>query len=355
MAILNSGIQQIGIGIPNIYEAWAWYNKNFGFDIPLFDEAAEAGLMLPYTDGKPQERHAILALNLKGGGGFEIWQYTSRTPQPASFELQLGDLGIFITKIKTSNVQIAFETLQKNGVEIVSEIVKMPDNSEHFFVKDPYGNLFQIVKSTVWFKEKVKSIFGGNYGVVIGVSDIEKSKDFYSKILGYDTVIYEEETIFNDLINIPGGDKKLHRVLLKHSEERKGAFSKLLGPSTIELIQSSNRTPNKIFKNRLWGDLGFIHLCFDIIGMEDMKKKCMTLGYPFTVDSANSFDMGEAAGHFSYIEDPDGTLIEFVETHKIPIYKKIGWYLNLKKRDPNKPLPNWILNTMRFSRKKHKE
>jgi hypothetical protein len=60
--------------------------------------------------------------------------------------------------------------------------------------------------------------------------------------------------------------------------------------------------------------------------------------------------MGAAAGHFSYIEDPDGTLIEFIETHRIPILKKIGWYLNLKKRNPTKPLPSWILKAMRFNR-----
>ena len=70
--------------------------------------------------------------------------------------------------------------------------------------------------------------------------------------------------------------------------------------------------------------------------MAALKKECEDLGHPFTVDSANSFDMGEAAGHFSYIEDPDGTLIEFVETHKIPIFKKIGWYLDLTKRDASK-------------------
>ena len=31
--------------------------------------------------------------------------------------------------------------------------------------------------------------------------------------------------------------------------------------------------------------------------------------------------MGDAAGQFAYIEDPDGTLIEFVETHKVPLVK----------------------------------
>ena len=84
--------------------------------------------------------------------------------------------------------------------------------------------------------------------------------------------------------------------------------------------------------------------------MDELKSLCESKGFPFTVDSANSFDMGEAAGRFSYIEDPDGALIEFVETHKLPIIKKIGWYKNLKRRDPNKPLPDWMLKAMSWTR-----
>ena len=86
--------------------------------------------------------------------------------------------------------------------------------------------------------------------------------------------------------------------------------------------------------------------------MAELKAKCEAAGYPFTVDSAESFDMGEAAGHFTYIEDPDGTLIEFVETHKVPIMKKVGWYLNLKKRPADKPLPNWLLKAFALNRVK---
>jgi hypothetical protein len=85
---------------------------------------------------------------------------------------------------------------------------------------------------------------------------------------------------------------------------------------------------------------------------------CEAKGHPFTVDSTKnytngeSFDMGEAAGHFSYIEDPDGTLIEFIETHRVPVVKKLGIYLNLKKKDPEKPLSNWILKAFAFNRVK---
>ncbi len=85
-----------------------------------------------------------------------------------------------------------------------------------------------------------------------------------------------------------------------------------------------------------------------------LKEECNDKGFPFTVDSSekdpNTFDMGEAAGHFSYIEDPDGTLIEFVETHKIPVIKKLGWYINMRKRDPKKNLPDWLVKMLRFNR-----
>src|ERR1039458_7534458 len=109
MKKIISGIQQIGIGVKDVKEAFSWYRKNFGMDIPVFEEAAEANLMLPYTGGMPQKRHAILALNMKGGGGFEIWQYTSRIPRAAHFETRLGDYGLFCARIKTKDIQAAFE------------------------------------------------------------------------------------------------------------------------------------------------------------------------------------------------------------------------------------------------------
>ena len=158
--------------------------------------------------------------------------------------------------------------------------------------------------------------------------------------------------------SLPGGDSRLRRVLLTHSKPREGGFSPLLGDSRIELVEVKDRIPQKIYKDRFWGDPGFMHLCFDIQGMSALKEECMQKGFEFTVDShvkhneSNSFDMGEAAGHFSYIEDPDGTLIEFVETHKVPIIKKLGWYINLRKRNPHKPLPNWLIKALSYNRVK---
>lgn len=344
-----AGIQQIGIGIPNVHKAFNWYREHFGMDIPIFEEAAEANLMLRYTGGKPHQRHAILALNMRGGGGFEIWQYTSRVPEESKFQLQLGDLGFYCARIKTIDVKGTFHFLEAKGVNLVSGLTKDPAGNDTFYLRDPWDNLFQIVKSDSWFG-KGFTLTGGQAGCMIGVSDIERSKKFYAEILGYDTVLYDREGVFDDLKNLPSGDHRVRRVLLKHSKPRCGAFSRLLGSSEIELVKIYDREPRKIFENRYWGDCGFIHLCFDITNQEAMKKLCAEKGHPYTVDSGSTFDMGEAAGHFSYIEDPDGALIEFVETKRIPILKKLGWYLDLNKRDSSKPLPDWMLKALKFSR-----
>jgi catechol 2,3-dioxygenase-like lactoylglutathione lyase family enzyme len=351
-----SGIQQMGIGVMNVEEAWKWYIKQFGMDCRIFEDEAEARLMLPYTGGKPRSRHAVLALNLQSGGGFEIWQYKGREPEKIKDEIRIGDLGIIACKIKAKNISETLLSYQKNSISVPAESSTDPSGKMTFFMKDPYGNFFQIVEASDWFRNERKDT-GGSYGAIIGVSDIEKSRIVYSDILGYDKVIYDQTGIFPDLENIPGGNNQCRRVLLRRSKKFAGPFSKLLGDSVIELISIAGSPGKRIYKNRFWGDPGFIHLCYDMRGMDELKDFCDKKGFPFTVDSkksheGNSFDMGEAAGHFAYIEDPDGTLIEFVETHKLPVLKKFGLYLDLRKRDPHKSLPEWMLNALRFSRVK---
>ncbi|MFD2036037.1 VOC family protein [Belliella marina] len=346
-----SGIQQVGIGVKNAKEAWAWYRKYFKMDVPIFEDAATANLMTKYTSGKAQERYAILALNMQGGGGFEIWQYTNKIPAAADFQLSLGDLGIFAVKIRTKDIQKTYDFFVKEGLNVQSEPKESPCGRSHFYVSDPYGNMFEMIESTSWFKLNQDNT-GGVAGVSIGVRDIDQALKLYQEILGYTAIKSDETGTFEDLHNLPGGREKFRRVLLNRLEGRVGAFSRLLCKTEIELFELKDKEPNKIFANRDWGDLGFIHVCFDITGMKSLEKKCAEYGFPFTVDSSNSFDMGKAAGHFSYCEDPDGTLIEFVETHKVPIMEKWGWYLNLKNRKAEKPLPNWMFSFMSLNRKK---
>jgi catechol 2,3-dioxygenase-like lactoylglutathione lyase family enzyme len=345
------GIQQVGVGIPDVQGAWEFYRKQFGMDVPIFQESAEAKLMTPYTGGKVHSRSAVLAINLMGGSGLEIWQYTSRPTVPPDFTPMLGDTGVFVCKIKSPDVAEAHKAFSQRSLKGLSPLLTDPMGKPHFFVQDPFGSWFEVVPGNEWFR-KGRHLTGGVCGAVLGVSNMDKSCTFYRELLGYDQVVLDESGVFADWAGLPGGEQRYRRVRLRRSVHVGGNFSRLLGSSEIELVQSLDRSPRKIFEKRYWGDLGFIHLCFDVFNMKELEQSFAKHGYPFTVDSQNSFDMGEAAGHFSYIEDPDGTLIEFVETYRIPILKKIGWYLNVARRDRNKPLPDWMLGALSLTRVK---
>ena len=340
-----NGIQQAGIGVSNAAEAKFLYRDLFGMNALVFEDKATAGLMTRYTGGERHSRHAILALNMAGGGGFEIWQYTSRQPGLPVNEALPGDLGIFALKIKCRDIKAAHEFYSLNKNVNVSPVMATPDGQPHCWLTDSYGNHFEIVESDDWFK-KENTITGGVTGAVIGVSNMEKAVHFYKELLGIDTIAYQCTEPFTDGPGEQHTGEVFNRVLLKKEMSARGAFSKLLGGVEIELMEAKERIPKKIFANRYWGDCGFIHLCFDVSAMDALKARFGSGGFPFTVDSQEAFAMGSAAGRFCYVEDPDGTLIELVETYKVPIVKKMGWHLDLRKRDPHKPLPNWMIGML---------
>jgi catechol 2,3-dioxygenase-like lactoylglutathione lyase family enzyme len=349
MQHLISGIQQVGIGIPDAEAYFTWFRKTFGFDVKIFDDEAKASLMTRYTGGDVHARRAILAMNMNGGGGAEIWQFTSRKTVYPEQPVKIGNLGINAVRIKCNNIKEAHQQL-KSKVKC-SDLYTAPDGNHTFWITDDFGNKFKLMKGTSFFKKK-DYMMGGVSGAIIGVSDMEKSIKFYSQGLGVSHVVYDKSGTFSDL-GPEYDNKHFRRVLLKFSNTFTAPFSRLLGNINIELIQSLDGTPQpRIFENRFWGDGGFIHLCFDVNNMDALKKRMHDFGNEFTVDSADTFDMGESGGRFSYVEDPDGTLIEMVETHKVPILKKIGWYLDLKKRGQHKPLPNWMISAMGMNRVK---
>ncbi len=337
-----SGIQQIGIGVKNASEAMYLYKALFGMDVLIFDDVAKASLMTQYTGEQVFNRRAILTMNLKGGGGFEIWQYLERNPLCSS-NVALGDLGIFAAILKSDNLELSHKRLK--GIESITvfEIKIEEGQNAYFWIQDTYGNTFKIISSSNWFSTKQYDL-GGVVGAVFGVSNMDASVTFYSQTMGIDTILYDYMVSENG--------NSYRKVGLHKKATGKGAFNKLLGDVTIELVQVLNKTPNVIFKDRFWGDCGFIHLCFDVLDMDSLKNHALKNNFKFSVDSQNTFEMDNASGRFCYIEDPDGTLIELVETHKVPILKKYGWFLDLRNRNKEKPLPNWMIKLLAISKVK---
>lgn len=351
MSYLISGIQQVGVGCRKMEDEWKWIIEMFQADVRILEDDTVAERMLRYTGGVPQKRHAAIAMNLQGGGGFEIWQYSERKPVPCPFDVEAGDLGVFAAKIKSRDPEALRAELLKK-YDKIGPLSALPDGTPCFLIQDPWGNWFQVVKDTYVFIEE-KRLTGGVVGALIGSTDIDRVLGLYREVLGYDTIVYDTTGTFDDLAFMPGSEGRFRRVLLAHSQPRRGALADIYGPSRIELVQALDRTPRRLFEGRFWGDPGFIQLCFDVTEMRDLQKACEKAGYPFTIDSCPAgerFDMGDSSGHFTYIEDPDGLLIEFVEAQKITVLKRPHIYIDMLKRNREKKFPKFFFRLMGMKR-----
>ncbi len=345
-----NGIQHIGVGVSDSEGSQKWYRKFIGMDIPIFNGVAPAPLMDVYTHGKTITKRASMILNLQGGCAMEVVCPTSFEPRKPDFETQLGDIGIYINQIKTRNVEGTYIYFKANGAKLLSEIVGMPDGGSTFYTEDPNGLVFQIIEGQNFYT-KTKHITGGPNGCVIGVSDVDASMKLYADILGYDKVVYDKTAIFEDFKSLNGGEKKFRRIRLTQSNPPGGGFAKVSADTYIELVQAIDYTPKKIYKGRIWGDVGFVHIGLDVRGMKALGEELAKKGFGFTCDTKDTLDMGGTTRvHCTYIDDPDGILIEMIEVYKIPILEKLGIFLNVEKRDPLKPLPDFMLKALRFSR-----
>ena len=178
------GIQQMGIGVPNVQEIWKWYRKFFGMNVRVFEEAAEAPLMTRYTGGQVHSRTATLALSMEGGGGFEIWQFTSRQTEKPTFEVQAGDFGLYSCKMKSRDIKASFDFFKSNGAEIIGDLFKLPNGQATFYTKDPNGNIFQLV--TRHFSYNIYTIsFFNNINSTIGCFIVIHIIIDYKKIYVY--------------------------------------------------------------------------------------------------------------------------------------------------------------------------
>jgi catechol 2,3-dioxygenase-like lactoylglutathione lyase family enzyme len=344
-----NGLQHIGVAVSNMDESLRFCRKFFGLDIPFFDSVAEAPLMRVYTRGSTIEKRASMIMNLQGGCAMEIIRPTSFEPTKSPFQIQIGDLGIFMVQVKARDVQQTHGFCKQEKLSVCTSLHSNPQGKSTFFIADPDGHLFQYLPGEQWYTNSGHHS-GGVIGCSVGVSDIDQALGLYAGALGFDEVLYDNSGVFEEWSELPGGKEKYRRVLLSQKAQPGGGFAKVTGKTYIELVQALERKPNFIFENRIWGDTGFAHIGFDVKGMKAIGADLAEAGYAFTCDSLDALNMGNTKVHCTYIHDKDRTLIELIEVFKVPIIEKWGIFLNVEKRDPLKPLPDFMLKALRFSR-----
>lgn len=344
-----NGFQHIGVAVSDMDHSLKFYRKYFGLDIPFFDSVAAAPLMQSHTQGDVITKRASMVLNLAGGCAMEVIQATSFTAKGPSFQPELGDLGIYVTQVKCPDITAAHQFATNQGDVKTTSLRKRFDGSDTFFLFDPDGNVFQYVTGGEWYTQP-RGISGGVMGCTIGVSDMDRALELYRDILGYDKIALDVEGVHQEWSGLPGAERNFRRVVLEQSRPPGGGFAKISARNFIELVEDKDRKPRRIFEDRIWADLGFVHLGLDVRGMKPLGEALAGKGFAFRCDSNDALDMGNTKVHCTYIDDPDETWLEMIEVHKVPIVEKWGIYLNVAKRDPEKPLPDFMLKALRFSR-----
>lgn len=341
------GIQHVGVAVSQMERSLLFYRKVLGMDIPFFDSIQAAPLMQVFTRQDVVTKRASMVMNLKGGSAMEIIQATSFTPQPMPADFLLGDLGVFALHMRAASLPEAKNLLQQKRIEFSDEVAD-PLGKGRVSLKDPDGQFIVIVEDDQIYEPTTHPI-GGVGGISIGVSDTNAAKAFYA-LLGFDQVLYEATAVFADFASLPGGEQPLTRVILGTKTAAEGPFGAVIGYSRLELIATPNRKGQKIFRNRIWGDVGFVHIGFDIFDMKGLAERLAQNNIEFKCDSTSALSMGKTQVHCAYVVDPDGILIELIEVYRIPIIEKLGLFINVHGRRASKHLPRWILKLLRLSR-----
>ncbi len=148
-------------------------------------------------------------------------------------------------------------------------------------------------------------MFKGWHHTNIVVSDLDRSVDFYTRILGLKVVgrVEIEDDEFSRGVGIPGT-----RV--------RGAFLEVPdAPTVVELFQYLNQESKPIATDALPSDVGVGHICFSVEDIDKAHEELVAQGVRFKSTPVTiSKDHPDAGGvRFCYFHDPDGTLLELMQ------------------------------------------
>ena len=130
------------------------------------------------------------------------------------------------------------------------------------------------------------------------VSDIEKSRKFYTDVLGFETVF-----------EIDFDDPATARVMGLTSCKFKGIFMKCDG-MRIELIAFTDPPPDKTVRMRKSNEIGHSHLSFYVTSLDETLAELRAKGVPIDEQTRQVLQSGIEC---CVVRDPDGFPIEMVQ------------------------------------------
>ncbi len=313
-----NGLQHFGKGTWDASKTYAFYKKLFGYKIKLNDITTSSKEMEPVI-GSVETMRMLMAANAKGGGVVEIVEHKSSPIRPYPKDGGYGNYGVLEVGFAVRRMEKVMERFSAEGVKFLTPVGEMNLRGgrrwRHVYLEDPDGLWLQLVEDTRWGEPvppKRAEVFGAVH-VGIGVSNLERSKAFYTSALGFDRLLYEFEGHIPEMDALTGGPVTIKMVILERSAAVTGPVSSIIPPGIVKLIEVPGYSGRHVYNGRRWGDIGCMEFCLDVTDLEgtvaEMKAKGIQMYLPPVKVNMGSGSKGMVA----YIRDPDGTIIEFVE------------------------------------------
>ena len=305
------GIDHVGVGVKNMdimkefYQGLLEFTEIFG-EMPEGDHEPIHALMRSCPT-----IHSAIQMNQKCGGiSVALFCHTYPKPRPIRQSPRYGDIGVSKATIAIGDLDQFYKEFQ-GRIAFCSQIrrIKIPGWGDYAFVyaRDPEGNLIEFIDGE---KFSVNQRLGGVRWIGIGVTDLERSIDYYQKILGFDkTVINIHESFSGNLDEIAKYDQAKFRSCVLGTNR---------GNSMVELFEAIKPRGRSVPFFTNWGDFGYLQLCLLADNIFEIEKYFLSKDVEIIVNpQVMSSDDPENAGlAFLYTRDLDGIPVEVMTLPK---------------------------------------
>lgn len=150
----------------------------------------------------------------------------------------------------------------------------------------------------------------------IGVSDMDASVRFYAE-LGFTDIAFDYTGPLGGIEAITGHDATQARVVYLRSSQ-----PSVLGRSGIKLVQITNRPQPPLPDGFAYGEPGICEVCIHVKSYEQFHERLVAAGHTVLMEPNDQIlEPYDTHCGLSYIEDPDGAKIEFIEWRSL----ESGW------------------------------
>lgn len=320
-----NAMQHIGLGVWDVDKTYDFYNRFFGYKVKLNDLTVASKEMEPVV-GSVETMRMMMAANPKGGGIIELIEHKSSPIRPFPENGRYGYYGVLEAGYGVRQIDRVVADMKAAGVPFLTPVFEqdLGDGRKWRFayLQDPDGLPLQLT-------EEVGSIGQAHNGgkpamlglshIGLGVSDLERSIEFYRNALGFDRVLFQFEGEVPEMEPVAGMPLRAKVAILERSQPASGPLGRLLPRGVLKLFEVKDSRGRHAYKGRRWGDIGCMEFCMDVTDLHAVVADMKAKGIPIYLPPVE-IDMGSGSkGMVAYVRDPDGSIVEFVEA------KSIAW------------------------------